>query len=63
MTNNPVSNAAILKPLPLPELEDTLGRLRHVVSAVASNDQLAHTDEAIADFKQQEGPRLQAQLQ
>ena len=62
MTNNPVSNAAILKPLPLPELEDTLGRLRHVVSAVASNDQLAHTDEAIADFKQQEGPRLQAQL-
>lgn len=62
MSNTASSNAAQLKSLPVPELDDTLQRLRTVVSAISDEAELENTEKAIANFREDQGPELQTAL-
>ena len=52
-----------LKPLPLPPLQQTLDEYRTALSAVLSEEELAHATRVIEGFAQGKGPLLDAALQ
>ena len=63
MHSLPVHPATVdLKPLPLPPLGQTLGAYRTALSAVLSEEDLAHATRVIEDFAQGDGPLLDATL-